>query len=280
MENTIEKTTSGEMVPQTNDNNSIVEPINQGQVEGLIERAIEKKTPVETMEKLLAMRRELRAEWATAEYDKAMAAFQMECPVIKKSQEGGKTNSGVVAYKYAPLDVIVNQTKELIGKHGFSYSTKTWTEGDRVKVTVFVRHIAGHMESSTMEVPLGTKTNVMSAPQVVAAATTFAKRYAFCNAFGILTGDEDNDGNTNKLSETQMPSKTPVTPPAAIPQATNPERKMRAVFEVSIKGCKTKADLNSVATQIEASKKRGELTDADVSMLRGLFRGKDAEIKQ
>ena len=23
---------------------------------------------------------------------------------------------------------------------------------------------------------------------------TFAKRYAFCNAFGILTADEDNDG--------------------------------------------------------------------------------------
>ena len=33
----------------------------------------------------------------------------------------------------------------------------------------------------------------MSQTQVEAAALTFAKRYAFCNAFGILTGDEDTD---------------------------------------------------------------------------------------
>ena len=35
----------------------------------------------------------------------------------------------------------------------------------------------------------------MSAQQKVGAALTFAKRYAFCNAFGIMTGDEDNDAN-------------------------------------------------------------------------------------
>src|SRR5262249_52436437 len=34
---------------------------------------------------------------------------------------------------------------------------------------------------------------IMSQTQVVAAALTFAKRYAFCNAFGILTGNEDTD---------------------------------------------------------------------------------------
>ena len=38
----------------------------------------------------------------------------------------------------------------------------------------------------------------MSDSQVVAAASTFSKRYAFCNAFGILTGDEDNDGQAIK----------------------------------------------------------------------------------
>lgn len=44
-----------------------------------------------------------------------------------------------------------------------------------------------------MEVPLGNKTQVMSDTQLYAAASTFAKRYAFCNAFGIMTGDEDNE---------------------------------------------------------------------------------------
>ena len=33
----------------------------------------------------------------------------------------------------------------------------------------------------------------MTAQQMVGSARTFAMRYAFCNAFGILTGDEDTD---------------------------------------------------------------------------------------
>ena len=66
---------------------------------------------------------------------------------------------------------------------------------DGVKVVCIVKHSAGHSESTSIQVPFGTKTNVMSAPQVVASSITFASRYAFKNAFGIMTGDEDNDAN-------------------------------------------------------------------------------------
>lgn len=176
---------------------AVVPPEKNNQVELLIAQAIEKGTPVETMEKLLAMRRELKAEWAKEQFDLAMAAFQGECPVIKKEKAGGKTNGGTVAYYYAPLEAIVFEVKDLLKKNGFSYSIQTQTLEAGVKVTCTVKHSAGHKETSDIEVPLGTKTNVMSAPQVVASALTFAKRYAFCNAFGILTGDTDNDANLN-----------------------------------------------------------------------------------
>ena len=59
----------------------------QHDAEALIAKAIDKKVPVETMERLLMMRRELKAEWAKAEFDKALAAFQAECPIIKKNEE-------------------------------------------------------------------------------------------------------------------------------------------------------------------------------------------------
>ena len=55
--------------------------------EMLIAKAIDKNVPVETMERLLAMRRELKAEWAKAEFDKAMSVFQSDCPIIKKRRE-------------------------------------------------------------------------------------------------------------------------------------------------------------------------------------------------
>ncbi|MHB8674644.1 MAG: ERF family protein [Candidatus Limnocylindrales bacterium] len=161
--------------------------------EQLISQAIMQKVDVATMEKLLAMRRELKAEKAKEEYDRAMAKFQSECPTIAKTKPGGKTNSGQVVYYYAPIESIVAQVKNALQDNGFSYTTGMELKEGGVRVTVKVTHAAGHSEETSMEVPFGTKTNAMSESQVAAAATTFAKRYAFCNAFGILTGDEDTD---------------------------------------------------------------------------------------
>lgn len=163
-------------------------------VEALLSQAVEKGLPVETLEKLLAMRKELNAEFAKKAFDEAMAKFQGDCPTIQKTKEV-KTKSGIIAYKYAPIETIVDQVRELLKDNGFSYSTRVVTEPGGVKATCIVKHYAGHVEEYEMAVPLGNKTDIMSNSQVVAAATTFAKRYAFCNAFGIMTGDEDNEIN-------------------------------------------------------------------------------------
>ena len=56
------------------------------QVTVLISQAIDKNASVQTMERLLAMRRELKAEYAREAYDNAMSAFQAECPIIKKTK--------------------------------------------------------------------------------------------------------------------------------------------------------------------------------------------------
>lgn len=159
-------------------------------IEGIISQAISAGTPVETMERLLAMRRELKAEKAKEEFDRAMTAFQGECPVIARRKEVA-TNTGAKAYSYAPLEDIVSQTRELLQRHGFSYAVETYTSPETVRSVCVAKHSGGHSEQSSFEVPLGGKTAMMSNTQVVASALTFAKRYAFCNAFGILTGDAD-----------------------------------------------------------------------------------------
>lgn len=193
-------------------------------IESLISQAIQNKVSVETVEKLLAMRRELKQEFAKEQFDKALAKFQGECPVIEKSKAGGKTYSGEVAYYYAPLESIVSQVRHLIQENGFSYSVQTQTLGDKVKVTCIIKHQAGHSESSDIEVPLSSGTKVMSAPQVVASALTFAKRYAFCNAFGILTGDEDNDAQlSNTNNKVKMQPVAVSSPTEAFIDQTVPE---------------------------------------------------------
>jgi len=176
--------------------------------EVLIAQAITQNVPVETMERLLAMRRELKAEWAKEQYDLSMAKFQSECPIIKKSKNV-LDNDNRLLYKYAPLDVIVGQTKDLIQQNNFSYAIKSETKDKSVVSTCVIKHSAGHSEEYPFEVPLGNKTKAMNDTQVVSAALTFAKRNAFCNAFGILTGDEDVDGKP-KNSDLKTPVKTPI----------------------------------------------------------------------
>lgn len=162
------------------------------EIEGFISQAIAANVPVETLERLLAMRDKIKAEQARDAFNADMAKFQGECPTIKKTKNV-PTRSGAVAYSYAPLDSIVTQVKELLRKHGFSYAINLEMTEHGVRATCIAKHWMGHSETSSMEVPLGNKTEVMSQSQVVAAATTFAKRYAFCNAFGIMTGDEDSE---------------------------------------------------------------------------------------
>lgn len=169
-------------------------------IEAMLTRAIDKGVPVETMERLMVMRRELKAEQAKEAYDRAMAKFQAECPTIVKTKEV-RGNSGQIAYRYAPIESIVEQVKDAIERNGFSYKTDQDLKETGVKVTVRVTHALGHSEETSMEVPFGSKTQIMSQSQVAAAATTFAKRYAFCNAFGILTGDEDTDAVPVKESK-------------------------------------------------------------------------------
>jgi hypothetical protein len=174
--------------------------------EALIAKAIDKKVPVETMERLLMMRRELKAEWAKSEFDKAMAAFQAECPIIKKTKSV-KTDTGEVAYKYAPLESIVDQVKDILSKHGFSYGVdQPGAKQGYIKVAFTAKHTSGHSEVTCVELPLGNKTRIMSQTQVEAAALTFAKRYAFCNAFGILTGDEDTDAKPASNDRASTPN--------------------------------------------------------------------------
>jgi hypothetical protein len=188
-------------------------------IEGLLQQAITNKVPVETLERLLAMRKELKAERAKEDYNNSMGEFQSECPVIQKTK-AVTTRDGTVAYKYAPIESIVTQVKSLLQKHGFSYAVQTETSDKRVKSVCIVKHVGGHSENYEVEVPLGNKTQVMSDSQVVASALTFAKRYAFCNAFGILTGDEDIDGKDIK--------------PDVVDQFAKAEKMIKACTNISV----------------------------------------------
>lgn len=160
-------------------------------VENLMKEAIKKDASIDTIERIFTLREKMKSEWAKQQFDGAMAAFQSECPVIKKTKIV-KNKDGSVRYRYAPLDSIVLQVKSLLQRHGFSYTLDSQVTENRVTPTCKVTHVAGHSESSSFTIPIDPDA-FMTGAQKFASALTFAKRYAFINAFGILTGDEDDD---------------------------------------------------------------------------------------
>ena len=176
-----------------------------------IEMAVRQGLSVEHLERLMALKRQFDADEAKKAFDENMALFQSKCPIIQKTKKGGETKAGIVAYRYAPLEAIVEQVKDLLAECGFSYMIKSDVIETGVNVVCIVKHKQGHSEESAIKMPWLTKTGVMSDAQVVAATSTFAKRYAFNNAFGIMTADDDTDGKDDITESMKEEYKQKVT---------------------------------------------------------------------
>jgi hypothetical protein len=186
----------------------------EASVENMIMQAIKEGTPVETLERVLAMRDKLKAEYDKEQYDIAMSGFQSECPIIKRVKEGSKTKSGQLAFKYAPLEVIIKEVQPTLRKYNLSYNFKPIKneQGKLTDVRCYATHINGYSDFSEMPVTEGGGTSLMSGSQISAASITFAKRYAFCNIFGIVTEEEDNENQLPKdvQSEPAVISRLPI----------------------------------------------------------------------
>jgi len=196
-------------------------------IEALLMKAVENNVPIETMEKLMAMRDKLKAEWAKEAYYTDMANLQAELPVIQKTHPAGDDDFN---YKYAPLDAILKAkngnektVKELIRDYGFSYSHDAAYESDPPAqvVTCIITHKEGHSEKNIFRSPIdsGGRMNVI---QKNASALTYGKRYTFQNGFGIVVGGEDDDAQS--VGFEKEPETVPEVPKSA-PKRTAEDKK-------------------------------------------------------
>lgn len=178
-------------------------------VNSLISQAISQNVPVETLERLFGLREKIKAETAKEEYVKAIGLFQENCPVIEKTKKVLNKDQRTVRYQYAPLDAIVEQIKGPLKASQLSYRWETKSEPGHITAICTVTHVLGHSESSEFSVPIDSE-GYMTAPQKVASALTFAKRYSLSNALGISTGDEDDDATTVKKEAEPLSPKSKI----------------------------------------------------------------------
>lgn len=170
-------------------------PVPTFDIEGVFRYALEQKAGPEAMTTLMNIRRELNAEAAKKAFDEALSAFQLECPIILKTKSVA-TNSGQEAYRYAPIENIEVVIRPIERKYGFTHTfdTDVASQPEYVIAKCIVTHTAGHVRETSIKLPIGTKTGIMSNTQVHASALTFANRRALTNAYGLVVAGEDRDG--------------------------------------------------------------------------------------
>ncbi len=177
----------------------------EAEVSNFITQAIGANTPVETMEKLFALHREAKADFAREQFVAALSLFQKEIPVIKKNKKVLNKDARTVRYQYASLDSIAEQIKNAMAANGLSYTWEVENKPDFIKATCTITHKFGHHQTSSFEVPIGGD-QYMTKPQAFASALTYAKRYSLCNALGLSTADEDTDAtDVNREGEAKSP---------------------------------------------------------------------------
>lgn len=101
--------------------------------------------------------------------------------------------------KYAPLDVVINTAKELLGKYGISYIQMPGGNGESVSCITILMCEGEWIESDVL---------VLKADKVTAqgagSAITYARRYQLSAMLG-LAGEEDDDGNHATGNKTNKP---------------------------------------------------------------------------
>ena len=192
----------------------------------LLSKAVEAQLPVESIERLLAMRAELRAEQAAGAFAAALASFQADLPPIEKRQTATiVSQKGRFQYRYADLGDIQRAIGAKLAACGLAVTFDTEEHGNTLDVVCRVHHVAGHSSFARFPVPVDRSTR-MNAAQQVGAALTYGRRYALTAALGIVTADEDTDAQgaperapvPNGAQRSNRRAESPSSAPSGAPQ--------------------------------------------------------------
>ena len=101
-------------------------------------------------------------------------------------------NDGMVRYKFAPFEDIMAEVGPRLKAHGFTVTFSTdFAEGRLIK-SCTLQHVGGHSKTNKFAVRIGSGPPKATETQADGAASTYAKRFALCDALNILI-EKDSD---------------------------------------------------------------------------------------
>lgn len=180
----------------------------EAQHDPLLVLALQNQVPVETIERLVALKERQEERSARQRFIEAMARFRSTCPNVAKSSTAKITTRGGSGYefRYAELDEIADTIRPHAEANGLAY---TWScrfdaQAQLLTTVCKLQHIGGHEESAEFPVPTASS-SAMSDQQRFAAAFTFGRRQSLFAVFGLATTDEtpDKPGDVQPITEEQ-----------------------------------------------------------------------------
>jgi hypothetical protein len=149
---------------------------------------------VAKLESLLRLQREIIAEDARLQFNRAMSAAQGEMQPVLRNAANDQTRS-----RYANLEAVDAAIRPIYARHGFCLEFNSEPiDGPNVRIVCEVSHIGGHSKRYTLEAALdltGPKGNGNKTPvQGLGSSVSYLRRYLMMMIFNLATSD-DNDGN-------------------------------------------------------------------------------------
>lgn len=183
----------------------------------IVRLAADPSIDLSRLDKLMDFKERVEAGEAKKAFAVDFALMKPNLPRVKESGYNNQTNS-----RYAFLDDINKTIDPVLGQYGFATSTKIISQtADSVTVRAELWHKSGHVEETTLTMPLDNKgpsgTVNKTLPHATKSSITYAKGAAICALLNISTGD-DNDGNGDVVYIT-------------IEQAAEIDRRVRALGE-------------------------------------------------
>ena len=159
----------------------------------LIERlAVSPEADPAKLDRLLSYQERAYRDKARAAFGAAYTNLQLALPVLAENGEI-RDRSGKVQYTYALWEDINEVIKPILSEHGFSLRFKIENADRQVSVTGELSHLGGHVESSTLKLPVdlsGGKNPV----QAIGSSTSYGKRYVASALLNLTSRGEDDDG--------------------------------------------------------------------------------------
>ena len=155
------------------------------------------------LEMLLRMQREIVADDARLQFNRAMSAAQGEMVAVVRDATNDQTKS-----RYARLETIDAAIRPIYVRHGFCLTFNSEQAGTDVRIVCKVAHVAGHTERYQLDAAAdvaGPQGKANKTPlHGLGSTVSYLRRYLTCMIFNVVLSNEDTDGN--RARETAPPA--------------------------------------------------------------------------